>query len=654
MLFLREIIAFFQLTILPGWLFISLFAPGFGKFRTFLLIPGISLLINYLFASLALLFGVFNTPVCLGYTALCSIASLIFLWKNKRSFLQSSPASVIRDIKDTFPVRELFSRTEKQDKVFLCLAFTPAAAGVIFFLNWVFCATDNIFAYWDSALSWNSWAVNWFSGVIPYGTAEYPQAIPLNWALAYLITGETIQFVPKLTISLFPLLTVLFFFEYGIRRKNPAMLMAVFIFTIYTDHVDYIAHGGELDLLFAYIPTAILFMLLECKEEGKSNLFGKKLFCILLFVCTAGTVKQAGLYLLIAVFPAAYFFLKERFTDLKITRKMIFLSIAVSIAAALLLITPAYGVCLWRKFTGTHESNIDLVTNSIYGGKSCLERFICSIRLFFLRLQYGLPDIPSARWTVLPENVNIFRQTAALFKGKYLLGSFMLICNMLALFFAGKKRDMRILIGFTLPFFLIWSIFFCYDLRNLSLAIPFLALIAGSGLEGFFQTAAVRKVVSHGKFLTGKIWILLLALLLISAFIFRNNFNSGMRREKHAQQQIDKIGDKKTNMILRNFIRKNGSSRKIIHNYHYLKLIPELMPISELMELSLDNDTIRQSYLSAITDDSYAGILIDNFGTAEFFKDDINKRIKKGELKIESANQSFTFYLKNGIIKAEI
>ena len=103
---------------------------------------------------------------------------------------------------------------------------------MIFFLNWVICAADNIFAYWDSALSWNSWAVNWFSGVIPHGTAEYPQAVPLNWALAYLIIGETIQFVPKLTISLFPLLTVLFFFEYGIRRKNPAMLMAVFIFSI--------------------------------------------------------------------------------------------------------------------------------------------------------------------------------------------------------------------------------------------------------------------------------------------------------------------------------------------------------------------------------------------------------------------------------------
>lgn len=652
MLFLREIIAFFQLTILPGWLFISFFAPGFSKFRTFLLIPGISLLINYLFASLALLFGVFNTPVCLGYTALCSIASLVFLWKNKRSFLQSSLSSVIQNIKDTFPVRELFSRTEKQDNVFLCLAFTGAVAGVIFFLHWVVDATDNIFAHWDSALSWNSWAVNWFSGVIPYGTAEYPQAIPLNWALAYLIIGETIQFVPKLTISLFPLLTVLFFFEYGISRKNPAMLVAVFIFAVYTDHVNYIDHGGELDLLFAYIPSAILFMLLECKEEESRNLFGKKLFCILLFVCAAGTVKQAGLYLLISVFPAAYFFLKERFTDLKITRKMIFLSIAVSIAAALLLITPAYGVCIWRKFTGTHESNIDLVTNSIYGGKSCLERFICSIRLFFLRLQCGRPDIPSARWTVLMENVNIFRQTAALFKGKYLLGSFMLICNMLALFFAWKKRDMRILIAFTIPFFLIWSIFFCYDLRNLSLAIPFLALIAGSGLEGFFQTAAVRKAVSHGK-----IWLLLLAVSLMSAFIFRDNFDSGKRREKHAQQQIDKIGDKETNMILLNFIRKNGSSRKIIHNYHYLKLIPELIPISELMELSLDNDMIRQSYLSAITDDSYAGILIDNFGTAEFFKDDINKRIKKGELKIESANKSFTFYLKrpgNDIIKAEI
>lgn len=637
MLYLREIIAFLQLTILPGWLFLHFFKPGFGKLRSLLLIPGISLLINYIFTALARFSGVFNTPVCVSYAILCLIAFLCFSLRDRDSFLRMSVNSTADAAGKFFTaLKNLFSGTEKENRFFLFLSFAGATAGVGYFLLWAADGADNIFAYWDSALSWNTWAQSWAAGKLPSEIAEYPQAVPMNWALAYLIIGDTIQFVPKFAISCYPLFMALLFFEYGIARKKNAILLAIPIFAIYIRHVDYIHHGGELDLLMAYLPVSLFFILLECREARNAAELWKKLFIALLFACTACAVKQAGFYLLVILPAAVAILLKERFAALAISRRQIIFAGIITLITALLLITPAYAVSLLLAFSNQHVSNIPLVTGSIYGGKSYPERFICSLRLFFFQLQNG-DHVASARWEVLPD-ANIFRQIFYLYQDHLYRGIAAIAGNLLLLIFAWKRRDLRPLITFTLLYFVIWSIFFCYDLRNLSPAIPFLALIAAAGAEEISKSAAGKKILS-GNILT--------ALIILTAVygICNNKFNSGLRRFEHSRLKINKIGDNETNQALQKFITENGTSRKIIHNYYYLRLFPEFAPVSELIELSLDHDEIYQSYLAAMKKD-HAGILIDNFGTAERYRQDIEVRVKNGELEKKFSNRNFTFYVK--------
>ena len=64
MLFIREIAAFLQLTLMPGLLLMAVVRPRLGKFRSFLLVPVLSLLLNYVFVSLTFALGLFNWWLC--------------------------------------------------------------------------------------------------------------------------------------------------------------------------------------------------------------------------------------------------------------------------------------------------------------------------------------------------------------------------------------------------------------------------------------------------------------------------------------------------------------------------------------------------------------------------------------------------------------
>ena len=82
MLFLREIAAFLQLTIMPGAVVLGVLRPGFGKVRSLLLIPGISLPVNYIFTASALAAGGFRPALVVAYTAAVWLAA-IWLWRKE-------------------------------------------------------------------------------------------------------------------------------------------------------------------------------------------------------------------------------------------------------------------------------------------------------------------------------------------------------------------------------------------------------------------------------------------------------------------------------------------------------------------------------------------------------------------------------------------
>ena len=261
MLFRREIAAFLQLTVMPGAVVLGVLRPGFGRVRSMLLIPGLSLPVNYIFAASALAAGVFRPALSAAYTAAVWLAA-VWLWRRELVRFLSTPPEIGERAAKTFAELAEWFRRERGERTLLSLALAGSAAGVFFYLLWFGDAADHIFTCWDSALSWNVWAESWARGNFPANVSEYPQLLPMNWALAYQLIGGPVQFVPKFSISLFPLLTVLFFPEYGISRKKIEMVLTVPILSFYFANVDYLSHGGELDLLVAYWSAAVFFTLL--------------------------------------------------------------------------------------------------------------------------------------------------------------------------------------------------------------------------------------------------------------------------------------------------------------------------------------------------------------------------------------------------------
>src|SRR5271165_4734031 len=79
---------------------------------------------------------------------------------------------------------------------------TIAIFGYICYLNW-----GTVFADNDDVASWDRWAMDWATGRFPTLTSWYPQLMPSNWSLTYVLLGRTdIKMFAKATTTLYPLL----------------------------------------------------------------------------------------------------------------------------------------------------------------------------------------------------------------------------------------------------------------------------------------------------------------------------------------------------------------------------------------------------------------------------------------------------------------
>ena len=599
----KEVAAFLMLTILPGLAVAGILRASFGRFRSFLLLPGLSLPVNYLFASVMSAVGLF-TPLASWIYTFCCLFLVIFIYR--KPIAGSLKCHPLDAIEKHFQAAGAYLAGGNTPQWLRMTAFAGALAGIFYCISWFWNGVDNIFTCWDSALSWNYWAESWAKGVFPARVGEYPQLLPMNWAIAYHLTGENIQFVPKAAISIFPLLTVLFFWERGIFRRQDSLLFAIPVWCFYFSNVGYLSHGGELDLLISYYPVAVYFIFLYAGEAESKSIFFRQLITAAIITAAAGVTKQAGLYLLFAFWVLAHWMLKESRERLQISRRQWFGTLLAVTGGCILFVAPWYLVAIARTGEGRNQSNIQLVTHSIYGGKSLFDRFLCSIRLFVLKLQSGLPGIASARWAVLDKSSGIVIGIGKLYGLHLLWGVVVIIFDLAVIGICRRVRGYLPLLGVTLLFFLIWSIFFCYDLRNLSLVLPFIALLVAVS-----STELLEKYAAKFKLLPLLSAVMLIFVLTNPAQLFTRN-----RVMKFHSRQLD-AGDPVLNRQLLEVIREKGIKKQIISDYEYMKIIPGLQPYYCHLDLSVRNQVILDNFRRMMADDTVSGILLPDYAMPE-------------------------------------
>jgi hypothetical protein len=122
--------------------------------------------------------------------------------------------------------------------------------------------------------------------------------IPTNWAMAYMVMGIDLQFVPKLTVTMFPFVTMLALFELGISRKSIMFITAVPVTAWLFRNVQFAMYGGEVDLSVTFF-TLISFacIVYAYDEESKPDIM-RWLVAMSFLLCSTACAKQSGLMVL--------------------------------------------------------------------------------------------------------------------------------------------------------------------------------------------------------------------------------------------------------------------------------------------------------------------------------------------------------------------
>lgn len=497
-------IALLQVLALPGWLAVrALHLDEDGPLQTALLVVFLSLTLNHALVVLLVLAGAYTRPVLLAAMALEGLLAGLLLWRGRGRSRTPRPALLA---------------TLHDDPRLLWPALAALLA-IGFLVSRVPVSFAHVFQYWDAIVSWNRWAVDWEAGRLPARVYHYPQLLPTTWSLLYVLEGRPLQFLARGVMSLFPLAVALAFLDVGLRRRRPELLLAATVSTLLMAaslgrHIG----AGLADLPVAALALLAFYPLYTRDFEPGAPGDRSRLAAAGLLAVGCALTKQAGLYVA-AVLPA---FAAGRLRPWPLRRR----AAAVGALALLLVagIGPwyAYGEVLIAR--GIEVNEIPILTQKMFGGATLAERGLRALALW----QHLLT--PPLLWT------------AAL----------------LVLASLWHRPTRWITVGVSLPFSLLWALWFSYDARNEALALPFLGWSIAAGAWVVYGALGARRmrVAAAAWAAVSLTWIVLWADPQAIALA--------------QQQQLVELGKPALNRRLLAYQREHGFEGRILSNYRYL------------------------------------------------------------------------------------
>ena len=366
---------------------------------------------------------------------------------------------------------------------------------IIAFGLWVY-SWGNVFGVRDPAVSYNIWAISWAKNQFPILTWHYPQLMPANWSIPYVMIGslpdqQVLEMFPAALNVVYPLLFLLMFLQLFYVERNRAYAIAGLILSLFLLSAWIYLRNGYADWPCAYLNFLALSLIYQYRTASAFKLSWRMLFIILLVIAAAALIKPAGLYSALLL-PWLLVFFGEK----QPKNSRAYLSLLACYLILIILIAP------WYIYARTHET----IAENHHA------------------------DLVFLIW-------GIFRANGwALFFSEMLRFSWIEIGFILATFVFRDTlpRFWRSIFYAYLPYFIMWALFFSYDERNLALFIPILA--TGIGLI-ISVTRLDQELVAWFKYYYWKLnrlWILgLLLLAALGASCFYNNyrFNNLIRHQ---------------------------------------------------------------------------------------------------------------------------
>jgi hypothetical protein len=560
------ILSFLQICFIPGFIAYILLNRR-SSYPNLMLLPvftfGLSLMINYLIVFFLTYFHIYTkSALIILLVSEFVFLAVVFIFRKLNTKVYSF-SNMYNEIQEE--LNSLFKAITSRDGFFKFALLILSVSLFLFISNTLISDFGKIFAS-DGVFSWNRWATDFYNNRMPSSTYHYPQLIPTNWSVAYVLCGYPIQFIPHTIMHLFLILPIYTFVVLGITKRS-----ALFYFSAFIIYDSLSAHGfcwtdGFVDVAVSYFAIMVFVSLISMKIEDAGTDKQKYVILGALFACGASVTKQAGLFVVL-MYPVLLFILSRNKFGWTY-RKVIKFSLTF-LFMLIIIVLPYY---LWGQIEikkGLAASEINYVTHDIFNGASYLERFLNAWGYF-----YGL------------------------FPSYILFG----ICILSFLFSFADKTIRLLTLVFAIPYYIIWALFFSYDIRNVALVIPYFALALGSGLN--FILLRLDKPIRIFYFLKSKIkvsrrtnkFIFPLIVILISAGIFL--FNNEVSREKLIESQNDKliqqIGDAEVNIKLFSYHAETPIDKTILTDYGHLEFLPKIGKYYEYCEIkSLDSSNAK-------------------------------------------------------------
>lgn len=437
------IIAIIQVIFLPGFIIVNLVKlKNLSLLEKILYIFTFSLFTNYALVSFLTVIGIYKKFVLISIIIVELLVIGYLIYKKKVGI---SSGNSFRD--QLMKFADLVNSISKPHVMILITTVIV----VIFYFSLIISNTGTIFYFIDPAylIHLNTWAIDFANNTLPQQTSHFPQLIPANWSITYLLIGENnVQMFPKFIMPLFFFGNLIMFIDLAVSKRNFIYLIALIIYGLFAPVIYslvFIADGNA-DLPVSFFAFLTFYSYLKI---DKDNFYIKRHLLLFLFSSVAAATKLAGFYIFTVTSIYSLFILFRNWKSIKksdLVYILITVCVIISISLFWYFIKPATMV------SGLHQPQW---VGTDYG-LIFIEAFI------LMYYNWGLP---------------IF--------------AFLVITIVSALF---VKQSRYIAIIMVVPPIIIWMFKFSDDFRNLSFVVPFLSYTSAFGLKNLIEKSFNRKI----------------------------------------------------------------------------------------------------------------------------------------------------------------
>jgi hypothetical protein len=499
-----------------------------------------------------------------------------------------------------------FPRRQSSISVFyyfiVILLLLASARSILWTVNLFIQNLGTVFSTWDAVVSWNSWANTWALSQIPLSSDLYPQLVPANWSITYvLLGGTTLQFFAKAIMPLFALMILLGLFNLVLLTKEFYFLLSIVLLQpLLKEFLNIGLSNGYVDIAVAFFTFATLYILL--KAHGTSDVEQRSRLYILgaLFTAGAAVTKQTGIY--IALCYPILVVADVYFSKYPLDKKRIQTWIGVFAVVSLVWVS----WYVFKSIVGTDPQAFNT----------------------YLSLSENKY-----------ENVNLFSRIASAIGQNR---EFILLFFLIAVTFPWMDRFYKVLTLLFAPFPFIWAGLASYDTRNLAIFLPVLALVAGYSINWL-----IVKLVG----ISERTKVLQIPVYIPVAFACLALLSLGflVPPQKLYQRQVDlqrQIFSPNKNQMLLELVSENGPQTRIMTNYP-MEYIPGLREYQVRFDFQ-DYD----QFLARVQNPEIEYLLVPNV-TDDQIKDYIDDKVAAGEYQVIDRDKQWKVFTLIKILNRE-